>query len=172
MMHSVGENKRKPVTWAFKTTTSLCWKAVTEQKVAQKQAGEKKREREKKEREKALSSCIRGSFYCWSQAFHPRQDISDAYQGPWCDLCWHIKGRPPCSTCIPWSFHPWLLPRKQNKLWDWKRRLVWNPNLKAQTWKAWAVCAFGVGACVQAQTMWHKEHQAHQMQETDSFVRC
>lgn len=73
-------------------------KRAFEQKVAQKQAGTKE-----KGREKALS-CISVSFYYWSLASHPRQDISDAYEAPWCDLFWHIKSRPHSSTCIPLSF--------------------------------------------------------------------
>lgn len=47
MMHSVVENKHKPITWAFKAITSVRLKGVTEQKVAQKQAGKKEKGREK-----------------------------------------------------------------------------------------------------------------------------
>lgn len=46
-MHSVVENKHKPITWPFKAITSMCLKEGTEQKVAQKQADEKEKGREK-----------------------------------------------------------------------------------------------------------------------------
>lgn len=47
MMHSVVENKYKPITWAFKALTNVRLKGATEQKVAQKRAGKKEKGREK-----------------------------------------------------------------------------------------------------------------------------
>ena len=121
MMHSVVENKHKPITWAFKAITNVCLKGVTEQKVIQKWAG-KKRERERES--VVLLSCISVSFYNWSRAFHPRQDISDAYEAPWCDLFWHIKSCPCSSTCISLSFPSKLLLMIENKLWYWNTVFV------------------------------------------------
>lgn len=135
MMHSVVENKRKPVTWALKATWSLCLKGVTEQKVAQKQA-EEKREREN-QRALCFQAVLVAHFITEVEHFAPGKIFPTVMKGP--DVIYFCTSR---ATLLPAPASLQVLLRRQNKWWDWNKVLVHSKPVTTHMQNTGTVCFF------------------------------